>query len=110
MTILNRGQTPIPFGTVVDHIPCDRVGEPEKFAGIVADPKWDAIGISIAFEPRTSNQSRGQTAHLHFISTDSIYMACNPASFVRAESGGLLEGSDVETGRCARGGRRVRLQ
>ena len=24
-------------------------------------------------------------------------MACNPASFVRAESGGLLEGSDVET-------------
>ena len=98
VTILNRGQTPIPFGTVVDHIPCDRVGEPEKFAGIVADPKWDAIVDFIAFEPKDVKPILAAKPRTYvFISTDSIYMACNPASFVRAESGGMLEGSDVET-------------
>ena len=60
VSILNRGQSPFTFGTVVDNIPCDSVGEPEKFAA--SSRQWDAIVDFTPLSQRTSNQSCGQTA------------------------------------------------
>lgn len=98
VTVLNRGRTASPFGSIanLEHVRCDRWRDKEEFAAVVSSGQWSAIVDFLAFEPEdVLPMISGSCATYIFISTDSVYMACSPAHYQRAGSGGLLETSDA---------------
>ena len=98
VTILTRGRTPNPFEGSVRHVCCDRHKDPAALAAFFrseGDAQFDAVVDFTAFGPAAAEPILAHAPATYlFISSDSVYMACNPAGFVRdAESGRLLEGS-----------------
>ena len=98
VTLANRGHTANPFGDVVRHISCDRRRHPDGLAAHLRADRWDAVVDLVAFCPGDVEpilQSASNIGRYIFISTDSVYMACNRNGFQHSASGRLLEGSDA---------------
>lgn len=97
VTILNRGRTDSPFEGVARHVCCDRRKKALR-AFLEAEPAWHAVIDFVAFGPDDVRRMLPLAAKLGLyvlISTDSVYMACDPAGWRRdATSGRLLEQSD----------------
>ena len=99
VTLANRGKTPSPFGDAISHLKCDRRRHPEKLYNHLVSARWDFVVDFVAFEPADIEPIVRAAAFIGrylFISTDSVYMACAPAAFVRDPSTGrLLESSSA---------------
>lgn len=100
VTILNRGRTESPFeGSHHRHVCCDRRKKALK-AFLEAEPAWHAVIDFVAFGPDDVRRMLPLAAKLGLyvlISTDSVYMACDPAGWRRdPTSGRLLEQSDAQ--------------
>jgi len=100
VTLLSRGRTRSPFAgdARVTHVRCNR--ERDEFAEFlrgVPDEGFDATVDFCAYAPehvRPIVDVLGARAGLYvFISTDSVYMACDPSRFVREHGGRLAESS-----------------
>ena len=93
ITIVTRGRTPSPFDgdASVRHVLCDRRSGGALRALLASDVRpWHAVVDFLAFEPDDVRPilELGERAGLYVvISTDSVYMACDPAGFVRDASG-----------------------
>lgn len=95
VTLVNRGITPNPFGCSVRHVRCDR-RQAEALSSVLEEG-WDAVIDFVAFEPTDVApiiSHRHKICRYIVISTDSVYMACDPTRFERGPSGRLLESSD----------------
>jgi nucleoside-diphosphate-sugar epimerase len=102
VTTLNRGRTPNPFAGAVKHITgIDRRKCPGRLlAALREGGPWDVVVDFVAFEPSDLEpiiDAGSSCIRLYvLISTDSVYMAVDPAGFVRASaSHGLVEASDA---------------
>lgn len=102
VTLVNRGQTqlPAPFYGRVDIVCCDRQRRPEILQATLERPSgWDAVIDFVAFEPAditsvvAAAAAGARIGRYVFISTDSVYMACNPEQFQRDSDGRLIEAS-----------------
>ena len=97
LTIVTRGRTPSPFdgNASVRHVLCDRRNGGALRALLASDVRpWHAVVDFLAFEPDDVRPilELGERAGLYVvISTDSVYMACAPAGFVRDAAGRLDE-------------------
>ena len=98
ITLLNRGRTPSPFGDRVSYIICDRM-EPGALAAVLSmKAAWAVVVDCIAFEREDVMpiiRAPDKVGRYVMISSDSVYMASDPAGFTRTERGGLLEQSDA---------------
>jgi nucleoside-diphosphate-sugar epimerase len=124
VTVLNRGITPSPFvdNPQVRHINCDRLNDRKRFRQIIkggvnihesAGSKrksenteqnagiipWDGVVDFVCFGPKNMQDIVDclKTKHYIFISSDSVYMACDAEKTLNASrtSGGLLLEKDV---------------
>eukprot|EP00668_Euglena_longa_P029821 GGOE01037195.1.p1 GENE.GGOE01037195.1~~GGOE01037195.1.p1 ORF type:complete len:375 (-),score=104.96 GGOE01037195.1:99-1181(-) len=81
---LNRGRTPNPFPPCpqLHHLKCDRLGDRPHFRQLLRSQKWDVVVDFVAFRPRhvkdVITTLCDTIGHYIFISTDSVYMACEP--------------------------------
>ena len=97
ITIVTRGRTPSPFdgNASVRHVLCDRRNGDALRALLASDTRhWYAVVDFLAFEPDDVRPilELGPRAGLYVvISTDSVYMACARAGFVRDAAGRLGE-------------------
>jgi len=97
VTICNRGQTPNPFGDAVAHRKVDRRRRPDQLQAVLSCG-WDAVIDLVAFDEDDVQPILAAAVHLKryiFISTDSVYMACEPSAFVFDDRMRLLEASDT---------------
>ena len=106
VTLLNRGKSSNPFAddAHVRHLECDRLNDRTRFRELVgAGPPgstgrqgmWDAVIDFVCFRRKGMEDIVSQARcirHYVFISTDSVFMACDPAH-VLAQQGwsGLRE-------------------
>ena len=102
VTILNRGKTPNPFEGQVQVKHVDRRARPDLLLAVLEEPVdgWDAVVDFVAFEPSdvapVIQAGASYIKRYIMISTDSVYEAVDPKSFVlSAETGALLEASDA---------------
>ena len=111
VTVVNRGVSPWPFGDDVARVRLDRFRDRDDLARVVSDGGWEAVVDFVAF-------SAADVAHVCraalgpgsppppfyvFISSDSVYMACerHRIDAARAEGSGLDESDAVrETSRA----------
>ena len=96
VTIINRGRTRNPFSHATRHICCDRNDAAAMATFLTSEPPWDAIIDFIAFEPSDAAGLQKHTGRYVVISSDSVYMACDPAYFMRSVEGRLVEGSTAK--------------
>ena len=126
IAVLNRGVTPSPFSgnPRVHHIICDRFNERKKFRRIIgAGPQfsetlrskrklesgdtkeetsiWDGVIDFVCFQNKNIMDviNHLKTKHYIFISTDSVYMACDleaTAESSKRSDGRLLENDTFE--------------
>ena len=99
VTVCNRGKSSNPFDGRVSHVRCDRRRSPDVLLATLR-LGWAVVVDFVAFEPNdvaaVTEAGGGCIGRYVFISTDSIYMAVDPASFLRAENNRLLESSDAQ--------------
>jgi len=97
VTLLNRGRTRHAFGGRAMEVQCDRQDAAAVAAVLRLKPRWDAVIDFLAFETDDLAPILLCSGHIGLylvISTDSVYMACDPLRFVRdPHSLGLLESS-----------------
>ena len=93
VTLLNRGKSSNPFAddAHVRHLQCDRLNDRTRFRELVgAGPPgstesqgmWDAVIDFVCFRRKGMEDIVSQARcirHYVFISTDSVFMACDPA-------------------------------
>jgi nucleoside-diphosphate-sugar epimerase len=121
VSVLNRGRTPSPFSDNprVHHIRCDRLNDRNLFRQIICQGSqysdssgskrkaesvendsevvpWDGVIDFVCFQPKNVHDVIKclNTKHYIFISSDSVYMACDPertANSAKASGGRLLE-------------------
>ncbi len=130
VSVLNRGRTPSPFSgnPRVHHIRCDRLNDRKQFRKIISKGSqdsdiagskrkavgenetavvpWDGVIDFVCFQPKNMEDIIKclETKHYIFISSDSVYMACDPerTACSAKESGGRLLENDVHDPRDPR--------
>lgn len=124
VAVLNRGITPSPFASNprVRHIRCDRLNDRKQFQKIISSGAnicdaagskrkcesvevqenavpWDGVIDFVCFKAQNMKDvvNHLKTKHYIFISSDSVYMACDVERTLNSSrnSGGLLLENDV---------------
>jgi nucleoside-diphosphate-sugar epimerase len=124
VSVLNRGRTPSPFSgdSRVRHIRCDRLNDRKQFRKIICQGSqysdilgskrkaesvendaavvpWDGVIDFVCFQPKNVDDVINclKTNHYIFISSDSVYMACDPERTAESakKSGGRLLENDI---------------